>query len=1251
MTTGRFTGAVAAVAAALLGPAGAAHGQTAAPHPHPAAAAPGATTVLLDQARYWQQQNQPDRALAALNRALLLDPHNPEALALAVEIHIADGDRAAAAGALAALRAARPADPHIPGLVAALRIGPIDTNGLAAARALAHAGRAAEAVRRYRALFHDGPPTDALAVEYYQVLASTAGGWQAARDGLAGFVTRYPQNIGAQLAYAELLTYRPASRNDGIARLAILARTPSVASAARTAWRQALDWIPVDAGSIPLYRAYLAQHPGDAALEAHLAEAEHPPHSPAEIAGMDRQRGFAALGDNRLADAETAFQAALAINPHDADALGGLGLVRQRQNRDAEARDLLQQAIAAAPGRAGQWQPALDGLTAGLDMAAARQAADAGRLADAVAALRRVIARGGETVGAQALLANVLTRAADLPGAEAAWRAVIATQPDNAGAMLALAGLLRRTGQPAEALALQRRADAIGHTHYAARTEAADRAAALAARAARLRAEAGRTTDPQQAIALYRAAIAAAPADAFTRLALARLLAQEGHAEAGRALLAALTDTPHPSADALHAAALFAREQGHPGQAAALAERIPPARRPADLRAFLAQQAFAAQLRAAIAAAGSGAPARQRLLALAATPDPTGAVGPAIMRALAHAGDPAGAREALARAMQANPNPPSGARLAYAGALLELGRDRASARLADRLDGATDLSPAQRADLARLHDGIDVRNADRLNEAGRTADAYDALAPALRRSPNAPAVQMSLARLYQSAGQPARTLDIAGAVLRADPANADAARTAAGAAMELQQFGTAQAMTDAAMRAAPDDPRNWVVAANLARARNDAGEALADLERARALRRRLPTPPTDDSTFLPAAPDSANPFRHTEDATRTPPAAEQGPLSAQIDHAIANAQEALAPFAQIGAGYRTRSGASGLDGLSEVSVPITLSVAPLNTGRLSLHADTVLLSGGRLSTAPGSRAQFGSLALGGPTPADQQAQGVGLSAEYAYRWLAADIGSSPVGFRITNIVGGAVLTPELTAGVRLRLTAERRAVTDSVLSYAGTVDPRSGASFGGVVRNRIDAQLERSFGRVDLYAHAGYDALDGTRVAGNTEFEAGAGGSTPIWRSRGRELRAGLDLVYFAYGRNLRYFTLGQGGYFSPQSYFAARIPLTYSVTADRLTWSVGASVGFQTYREARSDVFPGDPALQSRLAMLAATTPGTVTAYAAQSQSGPVGGAKGRFEYRIDRAMRVGGEISYEKAGDYDETRAMLTFRYLFGG
>ncbi|MEG8055567.1 hypothetical protein QP150_01135 [Sphingomonas sp. 22L2VL55-3] len=57
--------------------------------------------------------------------------------------------------------------------------------------------------------------------------------------------------------------------------------------------------------------------------------------------------------------AQRQFEAALANNRNDADAAGGLGVVRLRQSRFAESAELLSRASSAAIGRAGRkpWHP------------------------------------------------------------------------------------------------------------------------------------------------------------------------------------------------------------------------------------------------------------------------------------------------------------------------------------------------------------------------------------------------------------------------------------------------------------------------------------------------------------------------------------------------------------------------------------------------------------------------------------------------------------------------------------------------------------------------------------------------------------------------------------------------------------------------------------------------------------------------------------------------------------------------------
>ena len=425
----------------------------------------------------------------------------------------------------------------------------------------------------------------------------------------------------------------------------------------------------------------------------------------------------------------------------------------------------------------------------------------------------------------------------------------------------------------------------------------------------------------------------------------------------------------------------------------------------------------------------------------------------------------------------------------------------------------------------------------------------------------------------------------------------------------------------------------------------------------------VPVPPTAADSAMP-------PLAMTGDFGRADaaPIGEADPMLREIDRNIVELRDSLAPAVQAGYGYRYVSGQKGLAHLSDETIPLEAVYTPGESGQIKVSVTREYLTSGTFNSSDLGLQTFGTIALGlskpfvvgstyvppayaGQRPQSQNAQGTGINVQYKDDLVTADVGATPIGFKVQNIVGGVQLTPQLTDRLRLRAGVARRAVTESLLSYAGTVDPRTGATWGGVVHDRGTVGLEYGDGDLAGYVNGGGGQLTGKHVADNTEYGASAGASYPVWRGETDEIRVGLDLLYEAYAKNLGYFTYGQGGYFSPQRYFSALVPVTYrGKVGDDLTYEVSTALGLQNFGQKASNYFPKDGDLQAQLnAML--PVGGLATSFGRKTVSGLAGNVRGRLDYRVSTNLRVGGQFAYQHSGDYDEAMATVYARYIFNG
>ena len=1215
-----------------------------------------ALSTLAEQVEYWRTQNRPELAFAAVERLLAASPRDPDVLASAADIATQLGRKDAAEGYLATLRRVAPNDPRIVVVERQQNFGESDRAALEEARALAQSGRAAEAITRYQSFFPNGKVPDNLAPEYYQTMAGID--YQRFRDATAALrqrLERDPDNVRLRLTLAQIQTYRETTRYSGIETLRSLISTPSVGAPARAAWRQALLWEGPSGELISAIEAYLASNPSDPQIEAKLREARGTLPDAATQARID---GYQAVEAGQLPQAEQQFRTSLQSTPDDPGALAGLGLVRWRQGYAAEARDLRDRAIAVAPQRRDEFMTMFTGLDAALQPARsggggqarvapspsvqARQALARGNLDQADDFARRAArSNANEQVQAEVILGLIALRRDDLTTAEVRFRAALARRPGLTEALGGLYDVLQRQNRFAEAEALQQE------------TGFRPNATGLATqRAYALRDEASRS-EPAQAIALLTQARTVDPQNPWVRLDLARLLRAQGQeAEAAREEqdLAALGNN-----DATYAAALLAQDQERYGDVVARLDGIPARVRSADANRLLTQARQEQEIGRLETMARDlpRSDAMQRLVALAGRPDPSGTMAAGVVRALGRLQQPEAAAQAARTALAANRNATPDARIQLAGALLSARRVEDSQAITAGLLAEGRLTEEQRRQIASLSAGSAVVQAGQLSAEGNQRAALAQLQPALREMPENPAVNLALARVYLASNRATDAQSIADAVLARNPGSLEALTVAADAALVRKDWRRVDALLQEGRSRYPAEPQIMLLEARKARAQGDHYRALRALESA-GVRRYAQLQAggggrANDAELL------ASRLRGGAEDAAGQGAEISDPVASQIANELAAARQETVTWLQAGVGVRGRSGQGGLSKLTEVTAPVEVSAAvPGIGGRVTAKAETVSLNTGSIGTDLNTLRQFGSNVLGGGSAdglggAKGTATGVALNVGYAYGDLRADVGSTPLGFRIANAVGGVEYAPSLTDRLRLRITGERRAVSDSLLSYAGLRDARTGTSWGGVTTAGGRAQLEYTVGDAVLYGGGGYAAIDGRHVASNSRFDLGGGIAWTVLRQPDQSLVLGFDARYAAFEKNLRYFTLGHGGYFSPQSQVSAVVQADWRKRIGDLRLRLGGAVGYQTYREDDSPVFPNNPELQAQLAA-AATGDSTLTArYAGRDGSGVIGNLRAEAEYDITPQLRIGAYATYDRSGDWKQATGMVRLRYAF--
>lgn len=544
----------------------------------------------------------------------------------------------------------------------------------------------------------------------------------------------------------------------------------------------------------------------------------------------------------------------------------------------------------------------------------------------------------------------------------------------------------------------------------------------------------------------------------------------------------------------------------------------------------------------------------------------------------------------------------------YAGVLLQAGRDDKLGQMFAEMDAADEDTGA----LDRIRLAYSVRHADVLRDEGRVGEGMMLLKPMLEKFPHDVDLQLSYARMLGSAGQPIEGLKAIDAALASDPGNHEAIRQGVVYAIQTENYPLADHYLSLSSQ---DDARRYELYAEA----GHTAEAYQNKSKA-----------TSYFTVAKRVADG----KGVVDITISP------------ERTMAGSESRQESYVETAYSMRYKSGAIGLDYLYETEVPIAWHI-PLEEGHSSLvaKATQVTLDAGDVASAAGLvMDRFGTNNPLPLVPATYpiRASGIALSLGYQSTALSADIGVTPMGFKVMNVVGGVRWNTDMS-GSNLSVEAVRRPVTDSVLSYAGVTDNnlRAGQAWGGVVKTGGHLGYYYPFGGDwAVYASGGFYTYDGLNVAQNSSYNTHVTMIYQLARTDDYVVTISGQLGQMGFDNNQRWYLWGHGGYYSPKSHSHLSIPFHLHGKGERSAYEFNFTPSITNVTEEAALTYPTDAVLQAGVPA-PATLPATVR------NGRPTWKMNWTYEYQILPQFAIGNRSHYEQSQTYDQLGTMFYLRY----
>lgn len=1092
------------------------------------------------------------------------------------------------------------------------------------AQILATAGRLDEALSLYDDLYPAGMPTLRLQLDITRLRGRAGQAWEQTRRQLESLNQRYPRFPDIELALANHYARRGATEAQAWALYRKLAEGPGLGRRAAGDWLQQLAARDPTPSILDDYALLARRYPRDLAVQQALQRALtardeererlRDPHYRA------RKRGIAQLdvGDNVAAERSLRF--ALQGRPDDELVLGNLGLALIRLGRQDEAYPLLERALQVNrdPDLRSKWRTlsATAAFWGGLKEVS--KLVDVGRFTAAQARLDQLYQLQPDNPGlwvAYAGWAEAQGRSADAldyyrqalrrdAESSSALRGSFRLREQAAGRVAALAWLESLTANQRRILAPQR--DAIELAMHLAELEA------LAVNA---------DANPEQVVDRAKALLAATQQGAtlspWQRRDLAMTLREAGEPEWADRLMAGWAEadgpggedapTPTPNNEMLFAYALYLSSSGELPAARDVLSRVPEAERSAAMtRSLTRWQIDLAFDHLSVPREGSltGAQRRQLDQLEQRYVDEEEA-----QLRIAEIWLAAGEQEragAVIDGLTPADDWPLQTNLDYGNALIDLSRFRQFELWFLGLD-RRDVSAAEQAAFTELRSRHQFNRARASEAAGKTLLAYSFYHQVGQRpGPHRVPALLGVLRTSQAAGNPDANPQSLATLSGLLPSLS--AVELVSLAEEADRMGRPELQLEA-LRALGDKPNApaYVLRNGVLQAESAAQWQLAEQLTVQAMRTHLAEQHADTDTeklYQQLGNDwLSNSLRASVDRQR---ARVDGHVKVALDLSERESRE------------------------QRWQVPVELKLPiPSLSGHLIARLDVVDVHSGDVNYLQANNAGNGVNRL--PFSARDRGVALGVGWQSENWWF--DLGTTPIGFQEETWVGGVGVNGSLL-GLGWSAVLSRRPEMGTTLSYAGMAVPatarnRPGAEWGGVVRSGAKLGFSLDRGRaLGAWWSLQYHQLTGQKVEDNDRLAALGG---VYWRVVNRDelqWRLGVNVLHMQYDKNLEEFTLGHGGYYSPQQYLSLSLPVrVFGRWRDDWSYLLGASVSRSQKKEDAPLGLPG------------------------QSSDGGGNGfsVEAAIEKRIAAKWYIGVAGDIQRADFYEPNHLSLYLRYTF--